>query len=164
MRMSQTAVLPASGRPRTMGDQALERQLIYGHRARIGYVCPPALAGIFPYEFYKIVPDGVTLVITTLTVTAPSKSEVEKAYELSMRAARELADAGVDIVFLGGVPVNLSRGADNAAAVLRRLEAELGVKVSSSVAAQERAAQSLGARKVVVAHPYGPGEQQRLIG
>ena len=137
---------------------------IYGHRARIGYVCPPSIAEIVPYEFYQIVPEGVTLVITTLTVTAPSKAQVEQAYELSMRAARELANAGVDIVFLGGVPVNLAHGNENAAAILRRLEADLGVKVSSSVAAQERAAKVLGARRVVVAHPYGPSEDARLVG
>src|SRR5437868_6660411 len=91
----------------------------YGRRARIGYVCPPLAAEIFPYEFYKMVPDGVTLVITTLAVVEPSKNEVGRAYEMSMRAARELAAAGVDIVFLGGVPVNLSRGAENAQVMLR---------------------------------------------
>jgi hypothetical protein len=41
---------------------------MYGHRARIGYTCPPLSAEIFPYEFYKLAPAGVTLVITTLTV------------------------------------------------------------------------------------------------
>jgi maleate cis-trans isomerase len=51
---------------------------------------------------------------------------------MSMRAARELAAAGVDIVFLGGVPVNLSRGRQNAEQVLQTLAAELNVKVSSS--------------------------------
>ena len=44
------------------------RHNIYGHRARIGYTCPPLSAEIFPYEFYKLVPAGVTLVLTTLTV------------------------------------------------------------------------------------------------
>src|SRR5262249_11849286 len=44
------------------------RSDIYGPRARIGYPCPPLSAEIFPYEFYKLVPAGVTLVITTLTV------------------------------------------------------------------------------------------------
>jgi maleate isomerase len=145
-----------------MMKQASARQGTYGHRARIGYVCPPSIAEIVPYEFYKIVPEGVTLVITTLTVTAPSKSQVDAAYELSMRAARELAAAGVDIIFLGGVPVNLSRGHGNAQTVLQSLEAEFGVKVSSSVAAQEKAAKALGARRVVVAHPYGPAEDARL--
>jgi maleate isomerase len=135
----------------------------YGHRARIGYTCPPLSAEVFPYEFYKLVPDGVTLVITTLTVIERSQSEVDQAYEMSMRAARELAAAGVDVVFLGGVPVNLSRGDRNARGVLATLAAELGVKVSSSVAAQEKAAKVLGCRKIVVAHPYAAKEGARLI-
>jgi maleate cis-trans isomerase len=143
--------------------QPSTRSEIYGHRARIGYTCPPLSAEIFPYEFYKLVPAGVTLVITTLTVIERSQSEVDAAYELSMRAARELAAAGVDLVFLGGVPVNLSRGDENAQVMLRTLAAELGVKVSSSVAAQEKAAKVLACKKVVVAHPYGAHEDARLI-
>src|SRR5262249_25731130 len=115
------------------------RHDIYGHRARIGYTCPPLSAEIFPYEFYKLVPAGVTLVLTTLTVVERSEREVDQAYEMSLRAARELAAAGADIVFLGGVPVNLARGGQNAQEMLRALAAELGVKVSSSVAAQEKA-------------------------
>src|SRR5215831_5082549 len=136
---------------------------IYGYRARIGYTSPPLSAEIFPYEFYKLVPAGVTLVLTTLTVVERSEREVDQAYAMSLRAAHELAAAGVDIVFLGGVPVNLSRGTGNAQEMLRTLAAELGVKVSSSVAAQEKAAKLLGCRKVVVAHPYGPKEDARLV-
>jgi len=136
---------------------------IYGYRARIGYTCPPLSAEIFPYEFYKLVPAGVTLVLTTLTVVERSEREVDQAYAMSLRAAHELAAAGVDIVFLGGVPVNLSRGDQNAQEMLRTLSAELGVKVSSSVAAQEKAAKALGCRKAVVAHPYGPKEDARLV-
>ena len=135
---------------------------IYGHRARIGYICPPRCAEVFPYEFYRLVPAGVTLAITTLTVSEPGAGEVDRAYEMSLRAARELAAAGVDIVFLGGVPVNLSRGDQNAQDLLRTLEAELGVKVSSSVAAQAKAAKVLGCGKVVVAHPYAAHEDARL--
>ncbi len=145
-----------------MNWQPSSRSETYGYRARIGYTCPPLSAEIFPYEFYKLVPAGVTLVITTLTVIERSDSELEQAYDMSMRAARELAAAGVDIVFLGGVPVNLSRGQQNAQDTLRTLAAELGVKVSSSVAAQEKAAKRLGCRKVVVAHPYGAREDARL--
>src|SRR4051812_42803311 len=98
----------------------------YGNRARIGYVCPPSLAEIVPYEFYRMVSDGVTLVLTTLTVTAPSKDQVAAAYDLSLRAARELKAAGVDLVFLGGVPVVQARGGhDSAASLLESLAAEL---------------------------------------
>src|SRR5262245_1435638 len=118
------------------------RDGIYGHRARIGYTSPPLTTEIFPYEFYRIVPDGVTLVVTTLAIVERSKSEVDQSYDISMKAAREMAAAGVDIVVLGGVPINLARGAANAEAVVRDLAAELGVKVTSSALAQQRAAKA----------------------
>src|ERR1700726_3997367 len=97
----------------------------YGHRARIGYTSPPLTTEIFPYEFYKIVPAGVTLVITTLAIVVRSKDEVEQSYDISMKAAREMAAAGVDIVVLGGVPINLSKGHANAEQMIVDLEAEL---------------------------------------
>jgi hypothetical protein len=59
-----------------MKPQPSTRSDISGHRARIGYTCPPLSAEVFPYEFYKLVPAGVTLVITTLTVIERSQSEV----------------------------------------------------------------------------------------
>jgi maleate isomerase len=138
------------------------RKDMYGHRARIGYTSPPLTTEIFPYEFYKIVPEGVTLVITTLAIVERSKNEVDQSYDISMKAAREMAAAGVDIIVLGGVPINLSRGSDNAQNMVRDLEAELGVKVSTSASAQARAAKALGCKKVVVAQPYETTETDRI--
>ena len=136
----------------------------YGHRARIGYTSPPLTTEIFPFEFYQIVPGGVTLVLTTLAIVERSKSEVEQSYDISMKAAREMAAAGVDIVVLGGVPINLSRGTANAEQMIRDLEAELGLKVATSASAQAEAARALGCRKVVVAQPYETSETDRIAG
>src|SRR5262245_10874346 len=55
------------GAGEAMNWQPSTRADIYGSRARIGYTCPPLCAEVFPYEFYKLVPAGVTLVITALT-------------------------------------------------------------------------------------------------
>jgi maleate isomerase len=139
-------------------------ETMYGHRARVGYTSPPLTTEIFPYEFYKMAPPGVTLVITTLAIVVRSKAEVDQSYEISMRAAREMAAAGVDIIVLGGVPINLSRGAANAEQMVRDLEAELSVKVSTSAAAQARAAKALGCKKVVVAQPYAHADTDRIAG
>jgi maleate isomerase len=139
-------------------------QAVYGYRARIGYTSPPLTTEVFPYEFYKMAPPGVTLVITTLAIVVRSKEEVDQSYATSMRAAREMAAAGVDIIVLGGVPINLSRGAANAEQLVRDLEAELSVKVSTSAAAQARAAKALGCRKVVVAQPYAHDDTDRIAG
>ena len=140
------------------------RENTYGQRARIGYTSPPLTTEVFPYEFYKIVPAGVTLVITTLAIVVRSKGEVDQSYDISMKAAREMAAAGVDIVVLGGVPINLSRGTANAEQMIRDLEAELGLKVATSASAQAEAARALGCRKVVVAQPYETSETDRIAG
>src|SRR5260221_14729534 len=79
-----------------------------------------------------------------------------------MKAAREMAAAGVDIVVLGGVPINLSKGHANAERMIMDLEAELKVKVSTSAAAQARATKPLGCKKGVVAQPYELTETDRI--
>src|SRR5260221_3385501 len=61
-----------------------------------------------------------------------------RSYEMSMRAARELAAAGVNLVFFGGVPINLSRGDQNAQAMLRTLASELGLRVLIAAGAVDR--------------------------
>ena len=135
---------------------------MYGYRARIGYTSPPLTTEVFPYEFYQIVPEGVTLVVTSLAIVVRSKDEVDQSYDISMKAAREMAAAGCDIVVLGGVPINLSRGTKNAEQMISDLETELKVKVSSSAAAQARAAKALGCKKVVVAQPYAHSDTDRI--
>src|ERR1700744_2212078 len=87
---------------------------IYGSRARIGYTSPPLTPEVFPYEFYQIVPAGVTLVVTSLAIVVRSKDEVHQSYDISMRAAREMAAAGCDIVVLGVGPITLLRGMSSA--------------------------------------------------
>src|SRR5438270_4595823 len=139
-----------------------KRDDIYGYRARIGYTSPPLTTEVFPYEFYQIVPAGVTLVVTSLAIVVRSKDEVDQSYDISMRAAREMAAAGCDIIVLGGVPINLSRGAKNAEQMIRDLEAELKVKVSTSASAQRSAAKALGCKKVVVAQPYAHSDTDRI--
>jgi len=134
----------------------------YGHRARIGYTSPPLTTEVFPFEFYKMAPAGVTLVITTLAIVVRSKAEVDQSYDTSMKAAREMAAAGVDIIMLGGVPINLSRGTAHAQQMIQDLEAELKVKVSTSASAQARAAKALGCKKVVVAQPYAHADTDRI--
>ena len=127
---------------------------IYGHRARIGYTSPPLLTEVFAYDFYRLAPAGVTLALTTLAIVERSKDEVDRSYDISMQAARTMAASGVDLVVLGGVPINLSRGYANADRMLGDLSSQLGVKVTSSAAAQNKALTALGTKKLVVARPY----------
>jgi maleate cis-trans isomerase len=122
-------------------------------RARLGYTSPLFLTENFPYEFYKAAPDGVRLVLTTLAIHLYNQDEIERSHEITLDAARKMAKAGVDLIVLGGVPLNLSLGYDGLNRTMRDLEAEVGVKVTSSLTMQMKALNTLGARKIAVGHP-----------
>ncbi len=147
-----------------MDEAKFPRARRIGHRARIGYTSPPLTAEVFPYEFYKIAPAGVTLVITTLAVSDLNKAEIDQSYVMSMKAARAMVEAGVDAVVFGGVPINLSRGEQDTRTIVAELEAELKVPVSTSASAQEKAIRTLGCRKVVIAHGYDDSQSARQSG
>ena len=137
---------------------------MYGYRARIGYTSPPATTEVFPYEFYKIVPDGVTLVINTLPLVNRTSDEVDRAYDVSLNAAHAMARAGVDLFVFGGIPINSSRGFANAAEMAKATEQEIGVPVITSLSAQKDAFAALGARQVATVQPYDDSHIARFEG
>jgi maleate isomerase len=127
---------------------------MYGHRARIGYASPLFVTEVFAYEFYAIVPEGVTLMISTLDIITRSKEEVERTFERSLRAVEEMARGGADVVVLGGNPVNLSRGVENLPDLIAELERKIGTRVTTSTTSQINALQALGASKIATVYPF----------
>lgn len=134
---------------------------VYGHRARIGYTSPPSATEVFPYEFYKIVPEGVTLVVHTLPLVERTEDEVDRSYEASLRAAKIMARAGVDILVLGGLPINVSRGFENLDVLVSETEKEVGIPITTSATAQREAFKTLGCRKVGIVQPYDESHDAR---
>jgi maleate isomerase len=127
---------------------------IHGYRARIGYTVAAVTTEVYPIDWYRVVPDGVSLMMITLPLGNRSKEDVEKCYAISLEAAHTMAKAGADLVLLGGLPINISKGDDTVEGLMQKLEAEIGVKMSCSALAQVRAFAALGARKVVTVHPF----------
>ncbi|MBT3792647.1 MAG: hypothetical protein HN658_06405 [Rhodospirillales bacterium] len=134
---------------------------MYGHRARIGYCSPPFVTETFCYEFYKMVPDGVTLMITTLEIRTRTKEEVVGCHERSLEAAQYMADSGADVVVLGGNPVNQSLGVENLPKLCEDLGNKIGTKVVTSTQAQIEAMTLLGSKKVASVHCYEPEHNDR---
>src|SRR5438132_2184916 len=134
----------------------------YGTRARIGYTCPVYLAEIFPYDFYKIVPEGVTLVTATASVWDLTPEELKLSAEQSLRAAREMARSGCSVVVFGGVPVGFA-AEGSIRDIVRNLQEETGVPTTSSLLCQNAALQAVGAKKVVVLRT-GEGRRDKQIG
>jgi maleate isomerase len=141
------------------GSRDLDR--IHGHRARIGYTVAAVTTEVYPIDWYRIVPHGVSLMMITLPLGERSKEDLEKCYRISIDAARTMARAGADLVVLGGLPINISKGDGTVEDLMAGLSREIGVPVSSSAAAQVAAFEALGARKVVTVHPFLPDQNPR---
>ena len=138
---------------------------MYGTRARIGYCSPPFVTEAFCYEFYKMAPAGVTLMITTLAITtltdrAKTPEAMAASHAKSLEAAKYMAGAGADVVVLGGNPINQSRGIATLDALCAELSREIGAKVVTSSQAQMQALTALGARKVATVHPFLPEQNE----
>jgi maleate isomerase len=122
----------------------------YGYRARIGYTCPIFVAEIFPQDFYRMVPEGVSLLISTMSVWEGTPDEMQLSAQQSMRAIREMAKSGANVVVFGGVPVNFALGATSLEDAMQELQGELGIPVSASLLCQNAALRAIGAKRVVV--------------
>jgi maleate isomerase len=129
---------------------------MYGYRARIGYTAAAVTTEVLPIDFYKIVPDGVSLMMIGLPIGQRSGEDLSRSYDAAVAGAKVLAENGADLVLLGGLPVNLAHGIDKLEELLRRLEGEIGVQVSSNATLQRKAYKALGARKVGSVHPFTP--------
>lgn len=125
-----------------------------GKRARIGYCSPPFVTETFPYEFYMMVPAGVTLMITTLELRTRTSEEVKASHQRALLAANYMGIAGADVVVLGGNPINQTLGVENLADICAGIAKEIGTKVVTSTQAQIEALTLLGAKKVAQVHCY----------
>jgi len=136
--------------------------MTYGYRARIGYTSPPKATEVFPYEFYRVAPAGVTLIVTTLAIVEMNRAEIDESYDASLEMAKSLARTGADVVVLGGKPINQSRGLADAAGLVGATEAAIGVPVTTSLDAQMAALRAVGARRVAALHPFAdsPGRDE----
>ena len=133
---------------------------MYGHRARIGYTSVAFVSEVFPYAFYKMAPDGVTLALITIQQSEFSKNEMDRLYEDTMKGAEALARSGVDLLVLGGRPVLLSRGG-NLADIEKSVSDRLGVKVTTDASAQLAAFHALGSKRIATVHPFAEGDNDR---
>jgi maleate isomerase len=133
----------------------------HGYRARIGYTSPMAATEVFPYEFYRMAPPGVTLVLSTMAVLERTADEVDRSYDISLKAAKEIARTKIDLMVLGGVPINLARNTDPEEQI-RQVEQDIGVPVATSITAQNNGLQKLGAKKVAIGHPFTQDQNEKF--
>jgi arylmalonate decarboxylase len=134
---------------------------MYGWRARIGNISPTAVAEIFPYEFYRVAPEGVTVVMANLVIRdARESSEVEASWARFDMAIDDLTQTHVDHLTLSGAPLVLAKGVERHRELLKYLSARAGVPVSTSPRSFADGLKHLGARKIAIATSFIPAHNE----
>ncbi len=134
---------------------------MYGWRARIGNISPTVCAEIFPYEFYRVAPEGVTLVTTNLAIRdARESSEVETSWERFNTAIQNLTETRVDYITLSGAPLVLAKGVDRYRQMLADLRRRSPVPASTSPQSFADGLKHLGAARIAVATSFIPAHNE----
>jgi maleate cis-trans isomerase len=134
---------------------------MYGWRARIGNISPSACAEIHPYEFYRVAPEGVTIVSTNLVIRdAREASQVEASWQRFDTAFEDLLHTKVDQITLSGAPLVLANGVDRHRQLLQEYRKRLPVPVGTSPQSFADGLKHLGAVKLAVATSFIPAHNE----
>jgi len=134
----------------------------YGHLGRIGFIAPGSTIETIPYEFYKIVPDGVVIVFTSIGIRRLIREDIESALKGIESAAGELARTRADVIILGGSPPIIFGGFGFDQKIIERINSVTQIPATTSQTLAVDALNALKVKKLVVASPFGENQNQPL--
>ena len=117
----------------------------------LGYVTPHPLVDNVPYQFYRIAPDGVMLMLANLEIGDYTIEAVEHELPLFWKHAAALAKAGANRVVLTGVPVSAALGRNRVLAMIAEAQQRAGAPLDTDLEAIAAAARHLGVERVALA-------------
>lgn len=124
-----------------------------GWKARIGYLAPQSAGESNACQFYRIVPEGVSMVYTCLGIHELVASEWEPAHERLLDGARELARRKVDMMVQAGSPLVIAYPKGEDLRLIDAIEKATGIPATTDVTAPVEALKYLSVKKVAVASP-----------
>src|SRR3712207_5356649 len=122
--------------------------------AKVGVFSPMAIIDNTPYEFYRMAPAGIMLVIVPLGIRRFEREDVERVFAPLDEQLAELTPRGIDLYFQAGVPLQLAIGIDAHDARLAHIERRTGKPAISSITGAVAAAKHLGIRKIVLVNRF----------
>ncbi len=130
-----------------------EQNFGHGWKLRMGYISGQSASESVISQFYRIVPEGVTMVYTCLGIRELVPSEWEAAGPRIGEAAKELARRKVDVIVVGGSPLVIPYGKGRDKRIIDDIQKATGVPTTTDVTAAVDAMNALSIKKVVVVSP-----------
>ena len=126
---------------------------MYGWRARIGKISP-SRSDTFTYEFYKIAPEGVVLVLSGFTIFELVGNDIENAHRRIEESAKDLAKVGVDFIIAGGTPIFTYKGKGSDQEIIQRIKALTGIPATTTITSEISAMEKLSMKRLAIASPF----------
>ena len=134
---------------------------MYGWKGRVGSIAATP-SDIFSYEFYKIVPPGLTIMQTTLSIHLMTAQELAAGFEATERTAMTLAKEGADVIILGAAPTLYDRGPGADTELSERIAKTTGIPTVSNQTAMMDGLRAFGCKKILIASPFNEENNQKL--
>ena len=120
---------------------------------RIGLLVPSSNTTVEP-EFYRALPQDVTLHTARLFLTRIAPESILKMVEDMETQARLLASADVDVIVLGATAPSFLKGLGYDRELIQKLETVTGKRATTTSTALVQAIRHIGVRRVVLGSAY----------
>jgi maleate cis-trans isomerase len=117
---------------------------------RLGYIVPHLYVDLDAYQFYKVAPEGMMLVTTSLNLQGYGKEQVQTEASKIDGAVDVLTHAMVDAISLSGVPVGAALGPEATRALVGRMQSRSGLPSSTDIEAHIKALHCLNADRIAL--------------
>jgi maleate cis-trans isomerase len=121
---------------------------------RIGCLQPGAIIDNHPFEFYRLAPPGIMLVMVGVGLKEFSRGDVERVFTPLERYLDQLMERDVDLVIQHGVPLPLLIGVEAHDRMMAHMAAYSGLPATSTVLSVVRAASELGFKRIAVVNKW----------
>ena len=129
---------------------------------KVGALHPLAVIDNSPYEFYRLAPPGIMLVMVAVGLAEFSSTDVERVFAPLDGYLDRLMERGIDLVIQNGVPLPLLIGIEAHDRMIDHMAKYTGKPASSSVLAVVNAARDLGIRKLALANKWSEAMNRTL--
>jgi maleate cis-trans isomerase len=134
-----------------------------GWRLHIGAIFPTPVPPRAIREFYEMAPEGVDMTTVSLTIQQLSDDDMDAAILGMERAAKQLANFDVDVIYQAGVPPIVRKGTGYHRELTDRLAQASGLPVVTDMGGVLEAMRVMGLRTVAMATPFQQFINDRLV-
>ena len=136
---------------------------ITGWRLHVGVIFPTPVPPRPIREWYQVVPDGIDITTVSLTIQQLTDDNMEEAVKGAERAAKQLSNFDVDVIFQSGVPPVVAREHGFHRELEDRLSQASGLPAITDMGAVIDAMRTRNLKTVAMATPFRQFINDRLV-